>query len=56
MTVAWLPDAAGLLVTVGDVPSDVWAAGEADAMRADPARLSIHGCSRAGALPRQEEA
>jgi len=67
-----LPDAAGLLDTVGDMPSDVfvWAAGEADVMRglraylrdeqrADPKRHSIHGYRRvgvAGPLPREEEA
>jgi len=70
--ITWLPDAAGLLDTVGDVPSDVfvWAAGEADVMRGlraylrdeqrvEPGRVSIHGYWRvgvAGALPRDEEA
>ncbi len=69
--IIWLPDASALPETVGDLPPDgfVWAAGDADVMRglrvhlrdslkADPARVSIHGYWRegvAGALPREEE-
>jgi NADPH-dependent ferric siderophore reductase len=70
--ITWPADAQAWLDTGGNVPSDVfiWAAGEADAMRAlpvqprderrvEPARLSIHGHRRvgvAGAPLREEEA